>query len=124
MTSRIISLCIDCTDAEKLGAFWAGVLGWEIEGRGWQTTEHGQDGVTIRAPDGGFEIDFRWVPDGAKQAKNRLHLDVCAADRDQTAEHRRLVDLGATPVDVGQGTPSWHVLTDPEGNEFCLCRDQ
>jgi hypothetical protein len=25
------------------------------------------------------------------------------------------------PVDVGQtGTESWHVLADPEGNEFCL----
>jgi len=23
---------------------------------------------------------------------------------------------------VGQGSRSWYVLTDPEGNEFCLCR--
>jgi hypothetical protein len=25
-------------------------------------------------------------------------------------------------VDVGQGEPSWVVLADPEGNEFCLLR--
>ncbi|HEX9339306.1 MAG TPA: VOC family protein, partial [Pseudonocardiaceae bacterium] len=44
-------------------------------------------------------------------------------DRDQAAELARLRALGATPVDVGQsGDVSWHVLADPEGNEFCLCR--
>ena len=33
----------------------------------------------------------------------------------------RLLALGARPADVGQdGTESWHVLADPEGNEFCL----
>jgi hypothetical protein len=36
----------------------------------------------------------------------------------------RLLALGATPVDVGQDHVSWHVLADPEGNEFCLCRDR
>ncbi|MDQ1698598.1 MAG: hypothetical protein QOG34_461, partial [Frankiaceae bacterium] len=33
----------------------------------------------------------------------------------------RLLDLGATPTDVGQSPDvSWTVLADPEGNEFCL----
>jgi hypothetical protein len=56
--------------------------------------------------------------------KLRLHLDLNATDRDQDAELARLLALGATPVDVGQGplsdTMTWHVLADPEGNEFCL----
>ena len=56
--------------------------------------------------------------------KLRLHLDLNATDRDQDAELARLLGLGATPVDVGQGplseTMTWHVLADPEGNEFCL----
>ena len=31
--------------------------------------------------------------------------------------------LGATPADVGQtGDEGWHVLADPEGNEFCLLK--
>ena len=55
--------------------------------------------------------------------KNRIHLDVNATDRDQAAELERLLALGARPVDVGQsGEESWHVLADPEGNEFCLLR--
>jgi len=50
-------------------------------------------------------------------------LVIEAADRDQDAELERLLALGATPADVGRtGTESWHVLADPEGNEFCLLR--
>jgi Glyoxalase-like domain len=43
-------------------------------------------------------------------------------NRDQAAELDRLLALGARQVDVGQGSPNWFVLADPEGNEFCLCR--
>ncbi|MGI8627048.1 MAG: VOC family protein [Geodermatophilaceae bacterium] len=125
MASRIVSVPIDCTDAELLASFWAAVLGWRIAERGWQQTGHGPDGVSI-APIGGgpFEIDFRWVPGGPSQSKNRLHLDINPTDRDQDSELNRLLALGAKPVDVGQGQVSWHVLADPEGNVFCLCRDQ
>ena len=39
-------------------------------------------------------------------------------------ELARLTALGARPADVGQdGTESWVVLQDPEGNEFCLRRN-
>ena len=56
-----------------------------------------------------------------RAGKLRLHIDVNATDRDQDAELERLLALGARPADVGQGgTESWHVLADPEGNEFCL----
>jgi hypothetical protein len=119
-----MSLPIDCADAERLASFWGSVLGWEVKARGWQRTDHGPDGVTIAAREGGpFEIDFRWVPDGPPTTKNRLHLDVNPVDRDQQSELDRLVELGATLADVGQrGDATWHVLADPEGNVFCLCR--
>jgi hypothetical protein len=33
------------------------------------------------------------------------------------------LEVGARTADVGQtGEESWHVLADPEGNEFCLLR--
>ena len=54
----------------------------------------------------------------AKSIKNRLHLDFRPDDRDVEVE--RLLALGATRVDVGQGDPSWVVLADPDGNEFCV----
>jgi hypothetical protein len=54
----------------------------------------------------------------SKSIKNRLHLDFRPDDRDVEVE--RLIGLGATRVDIGQGKPSWVVLADPEGNEFCV----
>ena len=62
---------------------------------------------------------FLVVPE-PKTVKNRLHFDLNATDRDQEAELQRLLDLGATQVDIGQGEVSWHVLADPEGNRFCV----
>lgn len=45
-----------------------------------------------------------------------------AQGSDQATELERLLSLGATRVDIGQGDVPWHVLADPEGNEFCLLR--
>ncbi len=50
-----------------------------------------------------------------------MHFDLNPTDRDQQAELERLLALGARFADVGQtGEEQWHVLLDPEGNEFCL----
>jgi len=55
----------------------------------------------------------------------RLHFDVSPVGGDQDAELARLLAAGARPADVGQrGDEGWHVLADPEGNEFCLLRRQ
>jgi hypothetical protein len=60
---------------------------------------------------------FVSVPE-PKTIKNRLHLDFRPGDRD--AEVERLLALGTTRMDVGQGERSWIVLADPEGNESCI----
>jgi hypothetical protein len=62
------------------------------------------------------------TPD-AKTSKNRLHVDVNATDIGQDAEVERILALGATRVDIGQGEQTWVVLADPEGNEFCVLRE-
>ena len=118
MANRITAWCIDCEDPEALAEFWSSVLEWVV-------TDRDADGVRIApAPDAGWAIDFLRVPDGPKRTKNRIHLDVSATDRDQQAELERLLAIGATPVDIGQGDVTWHVLADPEGNEFCLLRER
>jgi catechol-2,3-dioxygenase len=117
MANRITSWCIDCTDPEQLAAFWCAVLDWQV-------TERDDEGVRIEGGHDLVPIDFLVVPDGPKRTKNRIHLDVNATDRDQAAELERLLALGARPVDVGQGDVTWHVLADPEGNEFCLLRSR
>ena len=65
------------------------------------------------------DILFLEVPE-SKTVKNRVHLDL--RPDDQQAEVRRLTELGARQVDIGQGEQSWIVLADPEGNEFCVLR--
>jgi hypothetical protein len=86
----------------------------------------------IEDPDGdGPRLFFQQVPEG-KVAKNRVHLDVRAAPGLQGEERLaalevecgRLVALGATRVRRYEPAPGisagFIVMTDPEGNEFCL----
>jgi predicted enzyme related to lactoylglutathione lyase len=57
--------------------------------------------------------------DEPKGAKNRLHLDLHVADVE--GEAQRLEALGATRVlRVDEFGFFWVVLSDPEGNEFCV----
>ena len=116
MTSRIAALAIDAHDPATLAQFWCQVLDYEV-------TEVDGGYVTIQARNsapGLLPIDLAPVP-GDKVVKNRLHLDLRADHSDQAAEVARLESLGATRTDVGQGPDvSWVVLSDPEGNEFCV----
>ena len=53
--------------------------------------------------------------------KNRVHLDLASTSLEhQAALAGRLRELGARPLDIGQGEVPWVVLADPEGNEFCV----
>ena len=97
------------------GHFWSEAIGWPLV--------YEQDGDTaIRAPEGrGPFITFGPPSSETKTAKGRLHLDIAPpADGDQAAEVERLLTLGATKVDIGQGDVPWVVMADPDGNEFCV----
>jgi hypothetical protein len=59
-----------------------------------------------------YTLDFVKVPE-PKTAKSRLHMDLAVDDIGP------LLDLGATVVRPQGGDIAWHVLADPEGNEFC-----
>ena len=115
MGAVLTEVVIDAEDPAALAAWWAEVLGWA-------TIEADDTGVEIGAPDGTKPtLVFVPVPE-AKAGKNRIHLDVNPAGCDQAEELFRLRSLGAVDADVGQGEETWHVLRDPEGNEFCLLR--
>jgi hypothetical protein len=120
MACRFSELVVDSRDPEALAGFWAAVLDYRVVGRE-------ADGAVEIGPEAGFggpapTLMFAPVSDPTP-GKVRLHIDVSPTDRDQAAELQRLLDLGATPADVGQSAEdTWHVLADPEGNEFCLLR--
>ncbi|WP_329235200.1 VOC family protein [Actinoallomurus sp. NBC_01490] len=86
----------------------------------------------IEDPEGnGPRLFFQQVPED-KTAKNRVHLDIRVAPGLRAeqrmaaleAECDRLVALGATRVRRCEPAPpmsaGFIVMTDPEGNEFCL----
>ncbi|MGN6609257.1 MAG: VOC family protein [Jatrophihabitans sp.] len=126
MSIRWYTVVIDCRDVAAQAAWWGQVLGWptvyeapdEVVLVPPHAVEPGADEVPVERRGPG--LVFVPVPEG-KTVKNRLHLDLAPrAGDDQAAEVQRLLDLGATRVDVGQGERTWVVLADPEGNEFCV----
>ena len=109
------AICIDTVDPAPLARWWAELLGWSI-------SDEDDDEVELSPPSGEWPVLlFGRVPE-AKSVKNRLHLDFVPDD--QALEVARAESLGARRVDIGQGSPSWVVLADPEGNEFCILRER
>jgi predicted enzyme related to lactoylglutathione lyase len=105
---------LTCDGSRAVGYFWSEVLGWPLV---WDQ----DDETAIRSPDGGQFMTFGGPPKAPKHAKNRLHIDIAPPDDgDQQAEVERLVSLGATRIDIGQGEVGWVVMADPDGNEFCV----
>ncbi|MEC4839103.1 VOC family protein [Mycobacteroides chelonae] len=120
MACRISELVLDCRDPEALARFWCEVLDFVVLSR----EEDGSLEIGPREGFGGPQptlfLSFSAEP---RSGKSRLHIDVNPTDRDQDAELDRLLKLGARPADIGQtGQEQWHVLADPEGNEFCLLK--
>ena len=121
MSIRVQCVIYDAIDPAAQARFWAEVLGWRI------THEVEKESV-LEPPEGSPEdgvvpdILFVRVPaDETKSLKNRVHMDL--RPDDQEAEVARVEKLGAQRAAVGQDeSVSWVVMTDPEGNEFCILR--
>lgn len=142
--SRRVTITFDAIDPPTIAKFWAAALGYQLPTppSGFATWDDFADAndipadkrgniVAVEDADGaGPRLLFLRVPED-KSTKNRVHLDVhCGIDRDAgTLEDHQasiakvvveLVEMGATEGEhFYEGTP-WTVLTDPEGNEFCV----
>jgi predicted enzyme related to lactoylglutathione lyase len=108
-------LVLDCADPQRLSAFWSEALGYRVLGELEQY-------VLLVPPEGdGPKLLLQGVPEG-KAAKNRMHIDIRAADIEVEAD--RLAAIGASRgerFDPPQFQNHWIVMSDPEGNEFCVC---
>jgi catechol 2,3-dioxygenase-like lactoylglutathione lyase family enzyme len=133
--TRLVHVVIEAADPERLGRFWADVFGWQVAPASAGVTgaagapggEAGSDGSVMVRPSGWRYPDPGPLPlllvpaDGPKTGRNRLHFDVPTKSAAHHGDEvKRIIGLGATPVDVGQGDVPWEVLSDPEGNEFCV----
>jgi predicted enzyme related to lactoylglutathione lyase len=110
-----IGLVLDCTDPDRLAAFWSAALGY--------TTLGGAGSYVMLLDQSGQQpkLLLQRVPE-AKTSKNRMHLDIETPAVDD--EVTRLEDLGARRLEsetrAEHGT-RWVIMADPEGNEFCVC---
>ncbi len=111
MTLRIGMVTIDCRSPQRLAEFWAPALDLEVLG------DYGEF-VILGRDDSSVSLGLQQVPE-SRGAKNRVHVDLRGEPREAAAE--RLTRLGAKlRARHHQPGLSWIVLTDPEGNEFCI----
>lgn len=117
MVSVLQNVAIDCADAYELARFWSEVTGCPLH----PGDKPGDPEIDVMLPEGPL-LHFNQVPE-PKTVKNRVHL--CLRPKTSREEEvERLLSLGAVLV-ADRREPDgagWAVLTDPEGNEFCVLR--
>lgn len=106
---RLGSVVINCADLERMTAFWAAALHLDpAPGDGFRVLRGTAVNVSLQ------------VADMPVSARDQMHFDLYTDD--QAGEVRRLRGLGATFVrHHDDPDDDYVVLTDPEGNEFCVC---
>lgn len=105
---RLHGLVVDCDDPGAQARWWAALAGGSV-------TDNPQGYSTVAEVPGMpiLTMDFVPVPE-RKVTKNRIHVDVVA---DATEP---ILDAGATLLAARGGDRRWDVLSDPDGNEFCV----
>jgi len=117
------TVTLDCSDAEALGSFYAGLFGWEIndrDGAGW---------VQVRDPHGGVGLNFqadnsyeppRWPEQHGQQAK-MMHFEILVEDLDTAvAQVLRAGGAEAPHQPADRDRTRIRVMLDPAGHPFCL----
>ncbi|GGX62380.1 VOC family protein [Streptomyces minutiscleroticus] len=142
-------LVVDAADPHAQADFWAAALGYVVEDnsplverllasgavppeatveahgrRAWRdlaAARHPEDPYEEESGTGrGRRLLFQRVPE-PKTVKNRLHIDVHTGAGRRDEEVARLEGLGASVLrHVKEPGGEWVLMTDPEGNEFCV----
>jgi len=109
------SFVVDCAEPLLVARFWSAALDWNIVAEDEDVAEIADPSERSRP------VLFVVVPE-PKSVKNRLHMDIRPSVSMQ-AEVTRLASAGATRLRrVDEGGSFWTVMSDPEGNEFCVLR--
>jgi catechol 2,3-dioxygenase-like lactoylglutathione lyase family enzyme len=108
---RIGSIILQVSDTNRAAEFWKAALGGEI--RGGSVCE---DQSTVLVS-GAAEF-----PTITLDGQDRMHLDLHVdSEEERLAEVERLINLGARRIAwTYPDEAAFVVLTDPEGNLFCV----
>lgn len=112
------NLALDALDPQRVGRFWEALLG------GRTLTDQPDLFETRVTFSDAFSLDLcvQRVPEPPTEPL-RLHPDLTGGARQAQVVQQALAG-GARHVDIGQGSPPWVVLGDPEGNPFCVMEDR
>ena len=112
MTLRLGSTVINCADLELMTGFWSQALHLS-------PSQADEDDFRVLRDDHGRRLSLQLARTPVT-ARDQMHLDLFTDD--QAAEVERLTGLGARFVRHNQDPDDdYVVMTDPEGNEFCVC---
>ena len=119
---KIQEIVFDCDKPAQLAQFWAALLdGYAV--RPYDEAEIArlaalgltpETDPTVLVDGPGPVLCFQNV-EGRRPDNNRVHFDIAVTDR--AGEVERLKEAGAETVRV---LPTYTVMRDPEGNQFCL----
>jgi predicted enzyme related to lactoylglutathione lyase len=109
---RIGSTVVNCADIETMTEFWSAALGLVPNSR-----DPDDDFRVLRGQQVNLSLQLAETP---VSARDQMHLDLYSDDA--AAQVERLLHLGATRVrEHHEHSDSYVVMSDPEGNEFCVC---
>jgi predicted enzyme related to lactoylglutathione lyase len=112
MPIRLGSTVINCADIERMTSFWSQALNLTPSSQA-----AGDDFRVLRGEHARLSLQRSRTP---VTARDQMHLDLYTDD--QAAEVERLTGLGARFVRQNHDPEDdYVVMTDPEGNEFCVC---
>lgn len=112
MTLRLGSVVINCTDIDRMAAFWSAALGLTPR------SERPPDDFCVLLGDG-VNLSLQ-VTARPPASRDQMHFDLYTPD--QNAEVERLQALGAKFVrHTVDFEDDYVVLADPEGNLLCVC---
>lgn len=113
MALQFYSTVLNVQDLKRARDFWSAALNFKVR-------NENQDWITLEDPDKEWARLALQLTDKPKTTLNRLHFDLVADD--PPAEVERLKSLGAIIIPWAFYEPDsdFLVMTDPEGNEFCV----
>jgi predicted enzyme related to lactoylglutathione lyase len=107
----LYAITIDVNDLETCAKFWSQVLGADIL---WQNESYLRLGQKGERP----TLLLQKVPERHKE-KNRVHIDLDVSELDAAVS--RVQELGGNKLrELNEYGIKWAVMSDPDGNEFCL----
>jgi 4a-hydroxytetrahydrobiopterin dehydratase len=103
-----IEIGLDAHDHPAVGAFWAAVLGYEV------------DDADVVDPQGRQVTLWLQETDAHDEPRQRFHVDITVPPDQAQPRIDAALAAGGTLVSE-ERAPAFVVLADPEGNKVCVC---